>query len=236
MNYSISITIPCFNEQHNIVNTVSECIKAVSIVNLDYEIIIIDDCSSDESCMLIAKNFSNNANIRFYKNQKNLGLAKTLIKGFNLSKKEFLTWVPGDNNHPHVGLALTYSKIKKNYDLVIPFHLNINNRKVFRVYLSNIYTMIVNFLSSNNVRYYNGLIVYNRRFFIEKKTTIMANFNMSFLAGMLILILHKTSNYIEVPVMISEDKNSKSTSLNLINVLKTLNFFIFLVKNAKFFK
>ena len=64
----------------------------------------------------------------------------------------------------------------------------------------------------------------------------MANFNMSFLAGMLILILHKTSNYIEVPVMISEDKNSKSTSLNLINVLKTLNFFIFLVKNAKFFK
>ena len=96
--------------------------------------------------------------------------------------------------------------------------------------------MIVNFLSSNNVRYYNGLIVYNRRFFIEKKTTIMANFNMSFLAGMLILILHKTSNYIEVPVMISEDKNSKSTSLNLINVLKTLNFFIFLVKNAKFFK
>ena len=58
---------------------------------------------------------------------------------------------------------------------------------------------------------------------------------MSFLAASLVYISNRTSNYIEIPVKISEDKKSKSTSLNFKNIKKTLYFFYSLIVNGKIF-
>ena len=71
-----------------------------SVINQTYknwELIIIDDCSSDNTPE-IAKEYANQDNrIKYYRNETNLKLPRGLNRGFSLSKGEYLTWTSDDN-------------------------------------------------------------------------------------------------------------------------------------------
>ncbi len=236
MKNSISVIIPCYNEENNICNTVKEVLDSVIFLKFNYEIIIIDDGSLDSTFTVVKNNFSKTKNIKIFKNKNNLGLSKTLTLGFSKASYNFLTWVPGDNNHPKDGLIATYEMIAKGYDLIIPFHSNLRDRKYYRYLISKMYSFILNFITRNNIRYYNGLVVFNKIFFNKDKFIFYSKFNMSFLAAFLVYMLNKSNNYTEVSVKISEDMHSKSTSLNFKNILASLYFITCLIFNAKFFK
>jgi len=45
----ISVIIPAYNEEDNIINTISETIRVLENINDDYEIIVIDDGSTDNT-------------------------------------------------------------------------------------------------------------------------------------------------------------------------------------------
>jgi len=236
MKNSISIIIPCYNEEKNICNTIKEVQESVNYLNFNYEIIIIDDGSFDSTFKLINRNFSKTKNIKIFKNENNLGLSKTLTIGFSKASYNYLTWVPGDNNHPKDGLIASYELISKGYDFIIPFHSNLRDRKYYRYLISNLYTYILNIISKNNIRYYNGLIVFRRKLFNRDKFFLYSRFNMSFLAAILVYMLNKSNNFTEISVMISEDEYSRSTSLNYKNILVSLYFFTCLIFNEKYFK
>lgn len=236
MKNSISVIIPCYNEEINIINTVKEVLESVIFLNFDYEIIIIDDGSRDSTFTIVKNNFSKIKNIKIFKNKNNLGLSKTLTLGFSKASYNFLTWVPGDNNHPKDGLIATYEMIGKGYDLIIPSHSNLRDRKYYRYIISKMYTFILNLISKNNISYYNGLVVFNKNLFKKDKFIFFSKFNMSFLAAYLVYMLNKSNNYTEVSVKISEDIHSKSTSLNFKNILVSLYFITCLIFNAKYFK
>ena len=84
----ISVVIPCFNE----INTISEIIKRVEKVlnKHQFEVLVIDDCSTDGSVALLENLKSNNQNVRVLFNSKNLGKGASLRKGFNEAKGEII--------------------------------------------------------------------------------------------------------------------------------------------------
>ena len=84
----ISVVIPCFNE----INTISEIIKRVekAFNKHQFEVLVIDDCSTDGSVALLENLKSNNQNVRVLFNSKNLGKGASLRKGFNESKGEII--------------------------------------------------------------------------------------------------------------------------------------------------
>lgn len=71
-----------------------------SVINQTYknwELIIIDDCSIDNT-PIIAKEYADKDNrIRYYRNETNLKLPRGLNRGFSLSKGDYLTWTSDDN-------------------------------------------------------------------------------------------------------------------------------------------
>ena len=77
---SISIIIPCFNE----FKTIKEIINKIniSLKSYQFEILLIDDCSSDGSTDLLKEIASENKNIRVLFNSKNLGKGASLRRGF----------------------------------------------------------------------------------------------------------------------------------------------------------
>jgi len=235
---SLSIVVPCFNEELNIIDTLNEILLSLEGLNLEFEIIIIDDFSSDNSNNIIQKFIKKNKtlNVKFYTNKKNLGLANSLLIGIKRASKNYITWVPGDNNHPHDGLGKAYQKIHDDYDLIIPYHINLSERKITRFLISKIYTFIVNFITNNQIKYYNGLIVYKRSLLNIKEFQVFIKYRMSFLAAITLHTLKRSSSFIEVPVTISENKNSRSTSLNLKSLMGTIKFLASLLKNEYFKK
>ena len=75
----LSIIIPCYNEE----KTIKILVEKVLQFNLcEKEIIIIDDCSTDNSKTIISDLAKINQNIKFFFLEKNLGKGAALKKGF----------------------------------------------------------------------------------------------------------------------------------------------------------
>ena len=85
----------------------------------NWELIIIDDCSTD-STPAIAKEYAAKDNrIRYYRNETNLKLPRGLNRGFSLSKGEYLTWTSDDNLfNPNALAVMVDTIIEKEADFV----------------------------------------------------------------------------------------------------------------------
>ena len=70
----ISVLIPCYNEEENVVQISDAVIEQLNkLENYDYEILFIDNCSTDKTQELITKLCENNHKIKAIINCKNFG-------------------------------------------------------------------------------------------------------------------------------------------------------------------
>ena len=83
----ITICVPTYHRAKNVVGLVQELLDFE--LNDQIEILIIDDCSPDNTFEELSK-FSHHDNVSIFKNEKNLGYARTLLRYYNLCKTEYL--------------------------------------------------------------------------------------------------------------------------------------------------
>jgi glycosyltransferase involved in cell wall biosynthesis len=89
----VSILLPAYNAEE----TISKSIESIfGQTYQEYELIIIDDGSTDKTEEII-KSYSSNPKIIYIKNEKNIGLIETLNKGIRVSKGEFLARIDADD-------------------------------------------------------------------------------------------------------------------------------------------
>ena len=82
MEKKISIVLPTYNGEEDI----EECLESLEKQTFkDFELIIIDDGSEDNTRKLL-----DSLGYKYYKNEQNLGFAKTLNKGIRLSEGEYI--------------------------------------------------------------------------------------------------------------------------------------------------
>lgn len=158
--------IPLYNEETNIIPTIEVIETAVS-KSLSYQIIIIDDCSQDQS-YLVTKDFAEQrTHIELVKNDRNLGFAKTYEKGIHLAKGKTCQYIPSDN-------VISASDLKKLLEnrieegAVIQYCLNLNSRALHRRIISNFFTFSLNRLLRLKLKYYNGLNIYPTSFLLAQ--------------------------------------------------------------------
>jgi dolichyl-phosphate beta-glucosyltransferase len=92
---SLSIIVPLFNKENQIQHTLISINKKCNDLKLDYEIIVVENESTDNSLAKAEEWLSqNNKNAKLYKSQKGLGNA--VKKGILQSKNDFITIIPAD--------------------------------------------------------------------------------------------------------------------------------------------
>ncbi len=98
--YKFSIVIPIYNEAENILNLINE-IKNNLDDKIDYEIIIVNDCSTDNTKLIIDE-FKLIDKIKIIENSKNLGQSKSILNGILISKYDNIITIDGDGqNNPN---------------------------------------------------------------------------------------------------------------------------------------
>ena len=83
----LSIIIPCFNEEKTIEQVVNKVLK---FKTLEKEILIIDDCSVDNSREIIKKISNLNTSVKCFFQDKNLGKGSAIRKGFEVATGDIL--------------------------------------------------------------------------------------------------------------------------------------------------
>ena len=93
----ISVIIPCFNVEKYIINCLDSLIKQLD--NYNYEIILIDDCSKDNTKGAIKEYISNlNENhITLLENEENIGAGASRNKAVNISKYDLISFIDADD-------------------------------------------------------------------------------------------------------------------------------------------
>lgn len=89
----VSIVIPCFNSKDILRN----CLNSVLATNFSsFEVIVVDDVSTDGSFDILKKEFGNNPKIVLARNIKNLGPSATRNHGIKLSKGKYIAFIETD--------------------------------------------------------------------------------------------------------------------------------------------
>jgi glycosyltransferase involved in cell wall biosynthesis len=93
---SVSLVIPMFNEELNIEHAVNAAVEACTKYADDYEIIIVDDASTDRSPYLVAAFAAGNPRIRMIRHERNRKLGGALKTGFGAASKDLVLYMDAD--------------------------------------------------------------------------------------------------------------------------------------------
>ena len=93
---SVSMVIPMFNEELNIEHAIASAVEALEKYTDDYEIVIVDDASIDDSPRLVARAAETNPNIRMIRHEHNRKLGGSLKTGFAAATKSLVLYMDAD--------------------------------------------------------------------------------------------------------------------------------------------
>lgn len=111
MSALVSIVLPVYNGEKYL----EESIKSIiAQTYCDWELIVVDDGSTDNSSSIAQKYANCDKRIHYFKNEKNLKLPRSLNKGFSLSKGEYLTWTSDDNRYLPDALEEMVNALEQN--------------------------------------------------------------------------------------------------------------------------
>ena len=166
---TLSIFVPCFNEEKNITNTLNNIKNGV--IDINYEILVVDDASKDKTIEMAEKFKKNNPNlyIKIIKNKNNRGIGFNYRETARIAQGKYYICLSGDDSLPSTEIKKSVDNIGKA-DMIIVYPRD--QRGVLRKILSKIFVIIINLITINNLKYYNASSIHlleNVRLFSGKQ-------------------------------------------------------------------
>src|SRR5262249_21264023 len=94
---TLSIVIPAYNEAANILGTLDNVSSAVAAADVDAEILVIDDGSTDQTPALVTANAARFPGTRLLVNERNMGFGAAYRRGVDAAAGAYIVMVHGDN-------------------------------------------------------------------------------------------------------------------------------------------
>ncbi|MEM2420024.1 MAG: glycosyltransferase family 2 protein [Candidatus Bathyarchaeia archaeon] len=137
----VSIVIPVFNEEPTVGNVIERVKAAIERMNLPYEILVIDDCSTDNSLEV-----SKSKKVKVYQLERHMGKGYALRLGFKEAKGEIIVTLDSDGSHKPEELPMMLEPILRDEaDLVVGSRF-LSRENVFSNKLNKIGVQLFNLL------------------------------------------------------------------------------------------
>ena len=114
----ISVVIPCYGSQDTIEEVVKEVTETVEKREIDYEIILVNDCSPDNVWEKIKGLSNQNKNIKGICLAKNFGQHSALMAGYRATTGDVVVSMDDDGQTPADELYKLIDKLEEGYDVV----------------------------------------------------------------------------------------------------------------------
>ncbi len=144
----ITIIIAIFNEEENIIPLYNEL---KNFVTKPYEIIWVDDGSTDQSLEKIEEISRNNPEVKCLSFSRNFGHQPALMAGLRYATGNTIIIMDGDFQHPPSMLPVLLDEMSKGYDIVSGKRNETGNKKNSKYFTSKIFYRLINLLSVTHI-------------------------------------------------------------------------------------
>jgi len=195
----VSITIPVYNEEESIGKTVINLVNEFKKNNEDYQLVLVNHGSEDNSGGVLKKLAKNNKRLKVINLKKNLGYGGGIMCGFDHSDGEYVGFTCADEEVSAQDVYRTYS-ILKNGDYNVSKTRRMNRKDGnFRKFTSFVFNSLISLRFNLDLKDINGYPIFMKKdlFPLVKTKEKTYLFNLDFLRKI------KRGKYriIEVPVV-----------------------------------
>ncbi len=165
MKKTLSVILPTFNEKENIV----PLIELIRRVANPFEVIVVDDNSSDGTKELLHKKYPHQPDIKIIINNPRLGLTPSLQKGIDCASGEYIAWMDADFSHPPQLLLTMLTEINK-YDIIVGSWLSFGGHDFRKEKTHKVFSYLLNFLC--RIIFGNKIHTFTSGYILTKKNIL----------------------------------------------------------------
>ena len=120
---SISVFFPCHNEEGNVERVTRRAVAVLDSISDDYEIIIVNDGSRDQTGAIADRLASENSRVRVIHHPVNRGYGGALQSGFRAATREWVFYTDGDGQFD-LGELPELLELTDQYDIISCYRIN----------------------------------------------------------------------------------------------------------------
>lgn len=217
-----TIFLPCLNEEDNLKRIPKELIDVLKKDNIkDYEILIIDDGSTDNSIAVAEMLMKKHKQIRLVKHGRNKGLGEAVKTGIAHAKGEFMIMLDSDFTlHPNQIKSFIdkYDKTKADCISGSPYlHKNgLKNLPIHRIFISKVVNMIYHYLLTKNITALTPIMRLYKTEQLRELGLRSSDYNIC--AEIIIKLILRKKKVVEIPVVLT----TRTLGVSKINFKKEI--------------
>ena len=209
---TFAFVVPCFNEEDNVGPTVGS-VREVMGSRDDYEIILVNDASTDRTLERMQALAVADPRIRVLDNPSNLGFGGSYKRGARAAAATYVMMLPGDDGFSGQSIREIVSHAGEA-DIIIPVVTNPGARSWLRAFASKGFTTLLNWTFWLNVGYYNGAVLQRNE--LLRGIEITTN-SFAYQAEALVKLIARGATYEHCYVRIEERAAGRSSALSVKN-------------------
>jgi dolichol-phosphate mannosyltransferase len=112
----LSVVVPVFDEEPNLGPLVAEV--AAALAGLDYELLVVDDGSRDDSVATLLRLAASEPRLRVLRHDRNYGQSAALLTGFAAARAPLVATLDGDGQNDPADLPRLLARLEEGWDVV----------------------------------------------------------------------------------------------------------------------
>jgi glycosyltransferase involved in cell wall biosynthesis len=139
----LSIVVPFFNEEESIVELISRIVDTGDKFDFAFEIILIDDGSTDKTWQKIQQQKKRIPNLVGIKFRRNYGQTNAMVAGFDHASGEIIVTMDGDLQNDPRDIPRLLEKIEEGYDVVCGWRQDRKDKTLTRIIPSKVANWLI---------------------------------------------------------------------------------------------
>ncbi|MGI2903692.1 glycosyltransferase family 2 protein [Tolypothrix sp. VBCCA 56010] len=150
----VSVVVPIYNEVESIPHLLEAIASTLTASELSYEIICVDDGSSDGSAEFLRREAQTRNDLKAVILRRNYGQTAAMSAGFNHALGKAIVTLDADLQNDPVDIPLLLAKLEEGYDLVSGWRKNRQDGALKRLLPSKIANWLIRRTTSVNIHDY----------------------------------------------------------------------------------
>lgn len=147
----LSIVVPCYNEEGNIVELINRLKSVLEQYTFNYEVILVDDGSQDTTFNIIEAQSRLDDKIKGYSLSRNFGHQIALFAGLEMAEGNVVITMDGDLQHPVRVIPDLIAKYEEGYEIVNTIRAYDKSETVFKKLTSRWFYAFINRISDTPI-------------------------------------------------------------------------------------